>query len=65
MKKMKLQNLRKKIDSIDFNVLKLLNERANLTIKIGKIKNRDGKSVFAPDREREVYDKLFKINKLS
>jgi chorismate mutase-like protein len=46
-----LSEFREKIDAIDTQLLKLLNERASLAREVGKVKNRDGLPIYAPDRE--------------
>jgi chorismate mutase/prephenate dehydratase len=60
---MGLQALRRAIDSVDSKVLKLLNERAAITLKIGRIKSRQNQSAYAPSRESEVYKRLIAANK--
>ncbi len=60
---MSLKQIRKKIDKLDFQVLKLLSQRARLTSDIGKIKARKGKPIFSPDRERQIYQRLIAANK--
>jgi len=58
-----IQNYRKQVDEIDEKILNLLNQRANLAIKIGNIKRRGNKEIHAPRREKEIYQKLFNKNK--
>ena len=60
---MEITRLRKKIDKIDGKILGLLNERAGLTLSIGRAKSKKGASVYVPDREKEVYRKLVSDNK--
>ena len=60
---MELKSLRKAIDSIDSRILKLLNERAEVTLKVGRIKSRSKQSIYVPDRESEVYKRLAENNK--
>ncbi len=60
---MNLGNLRKAVDNIDKKIIKLLNMRAGTTLKISKLKRKSGKSVYSPDREREVLKKLAVISK--
>ena len=60
---MEIAKLRKKIDKIDGHILKLLNERAHLSLTIGKSKSRKGTSIYAPDREKNIYKRLIKDNK--
>jgi len=59
----KLKNLRKKIDRIDGSIVNLLNERANITLKIGKLKSAKSAPKFSPYREAQVYQRLVKSNK--
>jgi chorismate mutase/prephenate dehydratase len=60
---MSLEELRKRIDELDNQLVKLLNERARVVVEIGKLKNKAGKAVYAPDREKEVFAKIAKANK--
>lgn len=60
---MSLEDLRQKIDNVDNEILKLINERAKLAIKIGEIKRLQGKDIYVPDREQTVYRRLVKKNK--
>ena len=58
-----LEKLRSRIDKLDSELLKLLNERAKCVIKIGKIKQKAKKEVLVPLREKELLDRLRKVNK--
>ena len=58
-----LEKLRSRIDELDSELLKLLNERAKCVIKIGKIKQKEKKGVLVPLREKELLDRLRKVNK--
>ena len=58
-----LEKLRSRIDEIDSELLKLLNERAKCVIKIGKIKQKEKKGVLVPLREKELLDRLLTVNK--
>ncbi|MHA1215604.1 MAG: chorismate mutase, partial [Candidatus Hodarchaeales archaeon] len=40
---MSLEELRKKIDELDHQLVKLLNERARIVVEIGKLKNKTAK----------------------
>ncbi len=60
---MSLEELRKKIDTIDRQIVKLLNERARLAKAIGEIKKSQGMELHVPEREREVVEKVLSINK--
>jgi chorismate mutase/prephenate dehydratase len=58
-----LEELRNKIDEIDSNLVRVLNERARVVIDIGKLKSQTGSPVYAPDREKEVLEKVAGHNK--
>ncbi len=49
-----LLDIRAKIDAIDTQLLRLLNERATLALEVGRIKSRDGLPIYAPDREMSL-----------
>ena len=55
---MSLKDLRRKIDELDKKIVQLLNERTRLVLKIGKLKSKEQKEVYAPDRESEVYQRI-------
>ncbi|MFA6618570.1 MAG: chorismate mutase [Candidatus Neomarinimicrobiota bacterium] len=58
-----MDKLRKKIDSIDEKIVKLLDERMGLAFEIGKIKKEKARGVFDASREDEVFSKLKAISK--
>ena len=60
---MNLNELRNKLDEIDKKVVGLLNKRARLILKVGRIKTRDKKEIFVPEREKEIYRKIASANK--
>src|SRR5262249_27706461 len=57
------KSLRTGIDRLDLQILKLINERAELAAEIGKIKNEHGAEVFSPGREEEVLHNVVEANK--
>lgn len=58
-----LAELRHRIDALDTQIVKLLNERARIVVDIGKIKAHDGVTpIYAPDREQVVLDRIRKAN---
>ncbi|HUU18973.1 MAG TPA: prephenate dehydratase [Sedimentisphaerales bacterium] len=59
---MSLEELRKKIDELDHQLVKLLNERARVVVEIGKLKTKTDKPVYSPDREKEVFARITKAN---
>jgi len=58
-----LKKLREAIDEIDGNLLDLLNERARYAQEIGKIKERNGRPVYAPERAEQLMRRLAARNK--
>jgi chorismate mutase/prephenate dehydratase len=59
---MSLEELRKRIDDIDHQLVKLLNERARVVVDIGKLKSKTDRPVYAPDREKAVLERVTKAN---
>jgi chorismate mutase/prephenate dehydratase len=57
-----LEELRKRIDEIDLQLVKLLNERAQVVVDIGKLKSKTDKPIYAPDREKQVLEKVLAAN---
>jgi chorismate mutase/prephenate dehydratase len=60
---MDLKNLRRQIDRIDDKIVRLLNTRAKITLNIADLKRKVKKSVYSPDREREVLKKIIRLNR--
>lgn len=60
---MDLEKLRKKIDDLDQKIVTLLNERTNVVLEVGKTKAKTGSSVYAPDREIQVYQKIEELSR--
>lgn len=60
---MDLDNLRKKIDGIDRQILELLNERVRCAAEIGRIKRENGAQIYVASREEQVLQKLSLLNK--
>ena len=61
----KIQDIRNKIDQIDDQLLKLINRRGELAIKIGQEKSRDNSSkhFHVPHRERAIIERIIKGSK--
>ena len=59
---MNLDDLRNEIDSLDSEIVRLLNERINVVLQIGAEKKKSGAEIYVPSREREVFDKIRKLN---
>lgn len=57
-----LAALRVQIDSIDQQLLSLLNQRARVAEQVGEIKRAEGSPFFRPDRVAQVIDKIQNAN---
>lgn len=55
---MHLKDLRQRIDGLDQKIIELLNRRTDLVVEIGKLKGREGKAVYAPERESAIYQRI-------
>jgi len=58
-----LQECRISIDNIDNEILELLNKRMKIVERVGEIKSNTGTAIYRPEREKEIIDRLTKINK--
>lgn len=58
-----LDALRVGIDRLDRRIIKLLNDRSKLVVKVGKYKQARGIPIYAPHREAEVLAKVLDLNK--
>jgi len=59
---MSLSEHRQAIDQLDAQIVKLLNERTRHVLAIGEIKLAAGEEIYAPHRERAVFDRVCKLN---
>jgi chorismate mutase/prephenate dehydratase len=57
-----LPALRQGIDTLDREILALLNRRAGLALQVGEVKRREGSPVYRPERERQVIAGLQEAN---
>ena len=60
---MNLDDIRHQIDSIDQELLDLLNRRADLVHEVGALKKRDGLQIYAPEREEALLLRLISMNR--
>ena len=58
-----LENLRKRIDELDEQLVKLLNERASCAVEIGHIKKQLKMQTWQPDREAAILRNIVKSNR--
>lgn len=59
---MTLEELRNQVDELDRQIVALLNERAKVALLIGQAKAASSREVYAPAREKIVYDNLRAAN---
>ena len=59
---MSLDELRLKVDALDKEIVRTLNERAKVTHEIGKVKAATNSAVYIPEREEEVYRRVCEHN---
>lgn len=57
-----LDALRARIDSIDHRLVRLLNERSKVVVKVGHAKRHSGIPIYAPHREAQVLAKVLGLN---
>jgi chorismate mutase-like protein len=59
---MDIEHWRREIDDIDAELLRLLNKRARLALKVGALKQAAHLPFCDPERERLVLERLLEIN---
>ena len=57
-----LTEIREEIDSIDNELLELFNKRMKLVQRVGEIKHKDKSAIYRPERERDILERLYKLN---
>ena len=57
-----IEQLREKIDEIDAKILNLLNQRTELVLQIGNLKSQSNDSVYVPQREKAIIERLKNLN---
>ncbi len=58
-----LARYREQISSLDVQLVKLLNERSRLVVRVGKRKRSSGIPIYAPHREQEVLARVLRANR--
>ena len=56
-----LQGLREKITGVDREIIRLLNERASLSLQIGSIKKAAGREIYDPSQEENIYRNIMNV----
>src|ERR1700761_951049 len=59
---MDIADWRTRIDALDEQIVKLLNERAACAVAIGDLKRQNGAAIYEPQRERQVIEHARKSN---
>jgi len=57
-----IKAIRKKIDAIDNDILRLLKQRLQCALDIGKLKDETKRAKWDPLRERQIYERLLENN---
>lgn len=58
----KLKEYRDKIDSLDKEIVRAIQARADIASSIGEIKRENKEPIYRPDREKDVYEKILNLN---
>jgi chorismate mutase len=59
---MTIDELRREIDRLDSELLRIFNERASLALKIGEIKKGLSLPVYDPAREKRIFQRMKEEN---
>src|SRR5438105_1590925 len=59
---MRIDDYRRRIDALDREIVRLINERAECARRIGEAKLQADRIIYAPSREREVLDRVDDAN---
>ena len=57
-----LERLRRRIDALDEELVRLLSERAECALEIGRVKKQAGMDVYQPAREAQVLAHVQHVN---
>lgn len=60
---MKLEKLRKGIDSLDAKLVDLLSKRRFLSLSIKEIKKKEKIRIYSPEREKQVIDRCKSLSR--
>jgi len=55
---MTIDDLRAEIDRLDSELLKIINQRAVLALRIGELKKESGLPIFDPGREKKIFQRM-------
>ncbi|NLC70660.1 MAG: chorismate mutase [Desulfuromonadaceae bacterium] len=60
---MDIHEIRKRIDELDEDLLRIFNERSALAVQIGEIKKELGLPIYDSGREMAIFERLRKMNR--
>ncbi len=60
--KSRLEKLRENMKEKDREIIRLLNERSGISVRIGEVKGREGLNIYDPSQEARVYGYLQELN---
>jgi chorismate mutase len=58
----RIEELRSRVDEVDRELIRILNERARIVQEMVEIKAQAGKPLFDPKREEEILRKVAEVN---
>lgn len=58
-----IESLRKRIDELDEQLVRLLSARAACALEIGRVKKQKGLDIYQPDREAQVLAHVEELNR--
>jgi chorismate mutase len=59
---MDIEDWRQKIDDLDRQLVRLINERAQCALEIGRLKRDSAMPIYEPDRERLIFQNIARAN---
>lgn len=62
MSKKRIEQIREEIDQVDTKLLFLFNQRADLVLELGGHKKSEGKDVYDPFREKDIFVRITERN---
>jgi chorismate mutase len=59
---MDIEDWRRKINEVDLQLVRLINQRAQCAQEIGKLKRDSAMPVYEPDREKIIFENIARAN---
>jgi chorismate mutase len=59
---MDIEDWRRKIDEVDLQLVRLINQRAQCAQEIGKLKRDSAMPIYEPDREKIIFENIARAN---